>query len=825
MTSGPPPRLSFRKTARHDRAARSLAGLRPSPRARAASSDIPARPDQASASGRPASDTGVDAAPSRRSALALHFPEPLESEFRVDFDATGRQLRGELWIGLLLAIAALLILDAQLLNTTRSFYFWLAIIAGVIFPALLRWLSTAYSPVRRWSAACYIAAVYLDVVALMGVRVFGLHNGVDMVPILVPTAVLSSLIVAQIRFSALVPAVAAGLAMILAIELAYVPVTSNTLFDLVSCAILAAVPLALAHQLERAQRDAWLQQRQLTSLNQTDALTLLPNRRALIEHLTAAIDDPQRSPTVTIIDLDDFKAVNDTYGHPVGDEYLRCIGAYLATAAHAPGVFAARLSGEEFVIVHDDAGADAQALQYAEALRAGIGGLALEHPGGGLLAASAGCTRARGEHDGVEMTAIDVIAAADEALYAAKTGGRDQTRFTPMHVPQVAGGQSRIALPTDPVAPIPLRAGLLQMRFPRVAEHAFQTTFDASGIPLRRTIMIAVFTVCVVLLVIAEPVLRIPEQARLIGNLTLIVALIPASLAAVIATLVPRLRPRSTGFFVVAIVVIIGSQMFQRVVLLPLGHETVPFLMPMAVLLSMGIVLIRFSLLLPAMMATTVGLFTTELIAFPITVSRCVTLVFASVMVLAALRFAYRIEYNRRLDWERTLRLVRLIRTDVITGLPNRRQFTEVLSACLTAQPSTALTLIDVDGFKSYNDHFGHVAGDECLRLLGQMITRGAGAGALVARLGGEEFAVVFRDDGPEASQRRAEQIIDAVRDAAIPAAPGRGIVTISAGLAVGDRHDSATTPDAAIEELLAEADRALYAAKGSGRDRVVYAR
>jgi diguanylate cyclase (GGDEF)-like protein len=129
------------------------------------------------------------------------------------------------------------------------------------------------------------------------------------------------------------------------------------------------------------------------------------------------------------------------------------------------------------------------------------------------------------------------------------------------------------------------------------------------------------------------------------------------------------------------------------------------------------------------------------------------------------------------------------------------------------------LLLIDVDCFKAYNDSRGHPAGDACLQREARAFSRGVQrAGDLVARYGGEEFALVLPDLDREGALGLGERLRAAIEGLAEPhpASPVAAVVTISAGVAV-------TIPDREAHpgDLVAAADRALYAAKQAGRNRV----
>lgn len=161
-------------------------------------------------------------------------------------------------------------------------------------------------------------------------------------------------------------------------------------------------------------------------------------------------------------------------------------------------------------------------------------------------------------------------------------------------------------------------------------------------------------------------------------------------------------------------------------------------------------------------------------------------------------------------------RLRELASTDQLTGLPNRRAFNDYLAAQVAqarrhGRP-LSLAMLDIDHFKRVNDTHGHPGGDRVLRTLSDRLRTHARAGEMLARIGGEEFALVIPDADAEAALTAGERLHRLVRDE--PIAPA-GTVTISVGLAT-------LTGEESDDDLLRRADRALYAAKQAGRDRVV---
>jgi diguanylate cyclase (GGDEF)-like protein len=170
--------------------------------------------------------------------------------------------------------------------------------------------------------------------------------------------------------------------------------------------------------------------------------------------------------------------------------------------------------------------------------------------------------------------------------------------------------------------------------------------------------------------------------------------------------------------------------------------------------------------------------------------------------------------------------LERLSLVDPLTGVANRRRFDAALALewrrQARARRSLALVLLDVDCFKAYNDRLGHPAGDACLRRLGELLARKVQrAGDLAARFGGEEFAVLLHDADAGTASGFAAQLRDELLALALPhpASTVAPIVTASFGVAAAVPRSS---DDPA--SLVSAADRALYAAKQAGRDRVAAA-
>jgi diguanylate cyclase (GGDEF)-like protein len=166
--------------------------------------------------------------------------------------------------------------------------------------------------------------------------------------------------------------------------------------------------------------------------------------------------------------------------------------------------------------------------------------------------------------------------------------------------------------------------------------------------------------------------------------------------------------------------------------------------------------------------------------------------------------------------------LQNLAARDGLTDLLNRRSFDVALAAelarCTRDGLPVSLLMVDVDHFKLYNDRFGHIAGDSCLRTIASSFRTVLRGGDVAARYGGEEFAVVL----PKANRKGAEAVAERLRSAVEalamrhPDVPSQ-VVTLSVGVCTAEE------PDLVATDLISAADEALYQSKRTGRNRVSF--
>lgn len=165
-----------------------------------------------------------------------------------------------------------------------------------------------------------------------------------------------------------------------------------------------------------------------------------------------------------------------------------------------------------------------------------------------------------------------------------------------------------------------------------------------------------------------------------------------------------------------------------------------------------------------------------------------------------------------------------LVNIDGLTGVSNRRHFDDYLARewgrLKREQKPLSLILCDVDHFKLYNDSYGHLQGDDCLRQVAQTIAQVINRPAdLVARYGGEEFAIILPNTDLSGTQEVAKKVQQAIRSLKLPHNRSKTspFVTISMGMS-----SQIPEQDQALEDLIRFTDKALYTAKAQGRDRII---
>lgn len=630
-----------------------------------------------------------------------------------------------------------------------------------------------------------------------------------------------------------------------------------------------------AYRLEYMHRAQWLmthhekhlQQslqegiRRLDELSRFDALTGLPNRREFANHLQKVWARAQRDGrpvAILLLDIDHFKAYNDTHGHMQGDECLKQVAMVLKHTVNTSKGLVARWGGEEFIVVLNDADT-AQATQDAQRLVNAVRAMRLAHgasPTGPWVTCSVGVASVPAGTTHLSPEAV--IAGADEALYRAKSGGRARCVAHDPHAPFPAVKAATLLEPEKAVAShgsslrqihlykqemLALMRPLSFLQFSGPLEGKYQQdTVDQRLKDFMRTgvlalimfnlflpvdyllandiwekalwLRLAVFTpfwamVALLLWQLHEHWVRhVPSWVH---ETTIAVSGIcaAASLSYILAS---SHSPLVQYYHVGLMVVIVYSNLVQRLRFwFALGTTGIIYVMQVYGALVAPDIDPRLILPMIALVGAS-GAFS----------------LMANYNIDRDERGNYLLSLRRKALLE-SLRdvhqqLLGLARVDPLTGQFNRRHANECLHevwahAQLDRQP-LAVIMIDIDHFKPYNDHYGHLEGDKCLSQVAQALSACVrGPSDVVARYGGEEFVVILANTDEASASSVAERMRLAVQDLGLPHAESETApqVTISMGVASVTRCKGFTA-----DVLLQRADQALYRAKHLGRNRVV---
>ena len=179
------------------------------------------------------------------------------------------------------------------------------------------------------------------------------------------------------------------------------------------------------------------------------------------------------------------------------------------------------------------------------------------------------------------------------------------------------------------------------------------------------------------------------------------------------------------------------------------------------------------------------------------------------------------IEANKKLD--------EIAHFDVLTQVMNRRGYEDIYDRLWhdhkRRKQSLCVLLLDIDHFKTYNDHYGHIAGDQCLRQVATTIKSTLKRPIdVIARYGGEEFVIILPDTDLDGAQTVAQRIVDAMNQAAIPHEKSSCADHVTVSIGVAQSPDFAKH-DIQPSELVQQADEALYQSKEAGRNRATCAK
>jgi diguanylate cyclase (GGDEF)-like protein len=548
---------------------------------------------------------------------------------------------------------------------------------------------------------------------------------------------------------------------------------------------------------------------ELTSREQalSDPLTGLHNLRSLRER--AGLQLRSQGTALLIIDIDDFKSVNTAYGHTGADELLRRVATELLELTR-DGDCVARIGGDEFAVlvsrrsrveIEGLAAGCTQAIQIAAA-RTGVADRVVSGSVGYAIVPEDG------------PTLSELLTVADREMFVAKARKRQAREARRVLRASTASaptaGEDRGTPESRAVAGPPLRLVAKAPRAVETGDERDRATGRWRSLPPQSTTAAASWIGAAVMTLI---VLLLPGADR--SHLWLAVALIACAMA--VGVLMVVLGPllddlayaAADALAVLGIAVGVYLTGGTTSPLLPLVFLAVAFAAffypPRAATLRLaGAVAVCASPFLYATGAQRL-LFVVPFVALSTTAG-----------VLACI-----ILYNKRELAQATHVAREMAAHDPLTGLPNRRAFHESVSRALElakarANPSTlSIAMIDLDNFKRVNDTFGHAAGDLVLLAIARGLNVATRPGDCVARIGGDEFALLARGVDTAASHALGVRCVRAVEAAVRRVGYGDCGVSATVGYALFPDHAST------LATLVGAADSALMDAKTRGKRQV----
>ena len=369
---------------------------------------------------------------------------------------------------------------------------------------------------------------------------------------------------------------------------------------------------------------------------------------------------------------------------------------------------------------------------------------------------------------------------------------------------------------------------LLRLRFDAPLEEQFQSEYEISARTSRLTIMVMGMLMMALTPLYDSLLLKAPAAFLKLSHILQFGVQIPAIGLALLFTVRPSLVRWSTPATLLATTIAAFGLTAQHV----FGYQNqfnVPHDFP-AMTVSAMLILgrLRFRTALPWAVVTMIVVSVAQV--WYIGLPAVYDVIAAWMLTVIAASAAYLLEYSARQSWYRGRLLEYLATRDGLTGLPNRRHFDlelrKLVREAVRRQQNVAVMLLDVDHFKAYNDLHGHPAGDQCLRIVGEWLGSAMRRPQdFCARIGGEEFAAVWFDAGPEDAVRLAEALRDGIHTLAIERGiEGGAQVNASGGFAQVLAPSASKSADTITADLVKRADTALYSAKRAGRGRLVLA-
>jgi diguanylate cyclase (GGDEF)-like protein len=357
----------------------------------------------------------------------LRFEGPLEADYRRDqFHERLRYLRINLAV--LAAISLIVVqVDRLVMPVIGTLVPDLAR-TGIMLPLLLAGFGVTFLPrADAWYPRYIAVAMTVALAAMSWVSLSAWAQGEPRIFGRLMLAIVAVYFVLGLTFRSAIAVNAVGLAAftLLAASKGMPPVEMT--HHLLTLGIANVICIAGAYNLEHARRTAWLEGQRLAETALQDGLTGIHNRRRFDDHLQRAWAQSvrERRPIALLLaDIDHFKAFNDRYGHQAGDEAMKAVASTLSRSARRPLDLAARYGGEEFAVILFDTTRE-HAARIAEETLAAVRQLAIGHEDSAarVLTISIGVAAVTPQ---ARRSWSGLVQLADQALYAAKDGGRDR---------------------------------------------------------------------------------------------------------------------------------------------------------------------------------------------------------------------------------------------------------------------------------------------------------------------------------------------------------------------------------------------------------------
>jgi diguanylate cyclase (GGDEF)-like protein len=369
--------------------------------------------------------------------------------------------------------------------------------------------------------------------------------------------------------------------------------------------------------------------------------------------------------------------------------------------------------------------------------------------------------------------------------------------------------------------------GFLALRFVPELEGQFRIEHLRDVVPRRIALLVTALLLIGIVPVLDMLFLAPPAGFARQARFAQFGFMIPALVVAALFTLVPALRRGSEIAALLAAFIVSAGVVYQRHVGAAFGYD-VPSELVAVVLTGTAVMAGLRTIYFAPTVLLILGLSAwSEVRAFGATPASYYVILAQSMLGLIAVVGAAMQEYHARAQWLQRNMLEELTLRDPLSGLVNARGLRDVYQrvfATATREHRPLLVIaVDIDHFKAYNDHYGHLAGDDCLRRVANALARqGRRGNDIAARTGGEEFVLVWYDVQPDIAVRLLEELRQDVErlgilHAGIPRPAERsvsGVVTVSVGAVC-----AVPGPRVIPEALLKLADEQLYLSKQRGRN------